>query len=434
MKILALLFTFNTLTQAAEPAKITLGWTIKEGLNASLEIQSAEAERRRIDSEYKLAQSKIFPVINGVASGGTRKNSAAYRVGSQVSILDANETYSAGFELDQPLYAGGAISSGLALTRTNREIAKQNLYATKQNYVFSLIENYLLAAEKQVNLDLARDNRDILKKYFQITSQYAAIGRSKNVDRLQAQSNFNLSEAEVLKAESEYESALQAMFRFMGKSKPDNAQVETNLLLQQIEVGTLDQLYQKALENNPSIRATTSSVDAQKYSNDLTMSVHKPTLNLKGNWGYDSPDRVNLIESRAETYSLTLNLKIPLFSGLDSFSQRQINSEQLVVKQKDLAIQQRNLHNSLSQALATLNRDFARLKLTQDSATISRKAMDVAIRDYRNGLLSSTDVLNIQRTRFESDRQYLTAQYSYHRQVLTLRRDLGIDLEKSYVR
>jgi outer membrane protein TolC len=40
--------------------------------------------------------------------------------------------------------------------------------------------------------------------------------------------------------------------------------------------------------------------------------------------------------------------------------------------------------------------------------------------------------LNIQRTRFDADKQYAEAQYSYQLQVLQLRRDLGTDLEKTY--
>src|SRR5688500_19848285 len=52
----------------------------------------------------------------------------------------------------------------------------------------------------------------------------------------------------------------------------------------------------------------------------------------------------------------------------------------------------------LAKSMATITREFNRLKLTQTSAAGARRAMDVALRDYRNGLLSSLDVLNIQRS------------------------------------
>lgn len=417
-----------------KPAKsvLSLTSTISKGLAFSLELQKAEAEKKAAEDDYRLAESKLFPTVAINASGGTQKTSTAYNGGLSTNTTNISETYKARLDLEQPLFTGGVITAGLSAAKLNRDVARQKAYAARQNYIYSIVESYFKSAQAQVLLSLAQDNRSVLKSYLEITTRYAAIGRSKNIDRLQAEASYNLSEADVLAAESTREQTRQDLIRLLGDSMGDSTDLETEFSLQPVETGNLDQLLEKAIANNPEIRSLELQVESLKYTNRAKMVDHRPKLSLKGSWGYDSPDRPNWFEKASEAYSLTLNLNIPLFSGFSSFAQSDAYAQQLVQLEKDLGIKRLELQKSLAKALATLQREFQRLKLTQISATSSRKAMDVAVRDYRNGLLSSTDVLNIQRTRFDADRQYTLAQFSYNSQVLSLRRDLGIDLEKTY--
>jgi outer membrane protein len=410
----------------------SLHGSISKGLVFSLELQKAEAEKKAAEDDYRLAESKLFPTVAINASGGTQKTSSAYTLGASATSSNISETYKARIDLEQPLFTGGVLTSGLSAAKLNRDVARQKAYSTRQDYIFKIVDAYLKSAQAQVLLSLAQDNRTVLKSYLEITTRYAAIGRSKNIDRLQAEASYNLSEADVLASESTLEQTRQDLVRLLGDALSDGTELETEFSLQPVETGNLDQLLQKAIANNPEIRSLELQVESLKYTNRAKMIDHRPKLSLKGSWGYDSPDRPNWFEKASEAYSLTLNLNILLFSGFSSFAQSDAYAQQLFQLEKDLAIKRLELQKSLAKALSTLQREFHRLKLTQISATSSRKAMDVAVRDYRNGLLSSTDVLNIQRTRFDADRQYTLAQFSYNSQVLSLRRDLGIDLEKAY--
>ena len=224
----------------------------------------------------------------------------------------------------------------------------------------------------------------------------------------------------------------QELLRLIGDFD-EKKQLDTDYAVQPVELGTLEQLSEKAMANNPEIRALQFEVDSLRYTNRARMQPYRPRLTLNGAYGYGSPDRTNWIDRQAEQYSLTLNLVVPLFRGFASFAESDVFAEQLVQREKDLAIRRVDLRRSLARALVTVHREFNRLKLTKLSAGSAQRAMEAGLKDYRSGLLSSTDVLNIQRTRFEADRQFTTAQFSYGRQILSLRRDLGVDLEKTYV-
>ncbi len=409
--------------------KLTLGESVKRGLAQGLEIQKAQAERRQAEDEYSLAEAELFPTIYAKGSVGSTKYSSS----KTSSSLSGNvESYQAGLVISQPLYKGGTTFAGLSAAKLGRKKAEQAIFSKRQTYVYDVVAGYYSMAEQQMLLDLARENRKNLKAYAEVTARYARIGRSKNIDRLQSESNYHLSEAQVLEAESSFEKSRQDLARLLGFEDDQQLQVETALKAQPVDTGTLDQLYQKAGENNPEIAELAYQVEYIRKTNRVKMASHYPELTLDGTWGFDSRDKPSWFEKESETSSVFLNLKIPLFSGLSSWSQSSYNNDELLKAERDLAIAKRDLRRDLAQSVSTMARQFERLKLTQVSAESSRKAMNAALRDYRNGLLSSTDVLNIQRTGYEADKTHTQAQYSYLEEVLKLRFNLGTDLEKTY--
>lgn len=410
-------------------APLTLKDSIRKGLSGSFEVQRAEASRRQADSDYSLVEAKLFPTIEAKGTVGSTK----YSNSRSSSSLSGNvESYKALLTFSQPLYAGGTTFAGLSAAKLSLKKAQQELFSAKQDYILEIVKSYYEMAENKVLLDLALEYRDNLKSYAAITARYARIGRSKNIDRLQSESNYHLSEAQVLDAETKYETARQDLARLLSLESDAELEIDPNMKAQPVETGSLNELYQRAVENNPAIAALSYQVDYTRKANRVKMGSHFPQLTLDGNWGYDSRDRPSWFDKDSETSSVMLNLTIPLFSGLSGFAQNSYNNDELVKAERDLAIAKRDLRKDLSESVATMSKQFERIKLTKTSAESARKAMLVAIRDYRNGLLSSTDVLNIQRTGYDADKTHTEAQYSYLTGVLNLRYNLGTDLERVY--
>lgn len=398
---------------------------VKQGLAFSLEVQKAESVKFAAEAEYREARSKLFPTLDLNASAGTAMKAEYYGNG----IADA---YSAKFNLVQPLYYSGTLN-GMDAASLKIESATSKLRQAKQDYIFKVVDAYYRTAQAQTLLEIARENRAVLKSFWETTTRYARIGRSKGVDRLQAEASYNLSESDVLAAESQLESDRFELGRLLGEDPSADAKLAPQLMLKTYDPGDFGKLLNQALDNNPSIKATEQELESLIQSNKAKMGIHNPKLYLKGSWGYDSPEEYRWIDYRGEAYSLTLNLDVPLFSGFSAFAQSDQYYQARRQLEKDLWIKKKDLRKNLSAELATMRRDFERVKLTQTAAGSAKKAIDIAVRDYRNGLLSPTEVLNIQRTRLDADRQSTSAQYSYNQQILSVRRDLGMDLEKSYL-
>lgn len=410
---------------------IHLSDLVKKGLSYSPDVRKAEADYKIAKEEFNQAEATIFPTLNLEASATNRKQAL---ISFGQSGFNRQNLYQANLVLSQPLYVGGAITSGLTAAKLGKELARQKLFSQKQKYLDELISAYYDYSERVESLRQAVINRDFLKNYTKIARQYASIGRTKSIDRLQAEANLASSESSVLEQESEVETSENKLLQIVGEENFENIKekILTQLSIQPIEPLVLEEALKKALENNPEFKEAELELQRQEYLNDLSLVEDRPRLTLDGSYGYVTQTRDEWFQDDRNSYSVGVNLVIPIFSGFSSLAKRRANAQVKLQKEQDLVLKQEDLKQTLSTAIETLQRDFKRIKHLKTAVELGRKAMDSALRDYRRGLVSSTDVVAIQNNRFQSELELLKVSSSYMKQVLSLRRDLGVELEKVY--
>lgn len=404
---------------------------VKKGLSYSPDVRKAEADYKISKEEFNQAEATIFPTLNLEASATNRKQAL---ISFGQSGFNRQNLYQANLVLSQPLYVGGAITSGLTAAKLGKELARQKLFSQKQKYLDELISAYYDYSERVESLRQAVINRDFLKNYTKIARQYASIGRTKSIDRLQAEANLASSESSVLEQESEVETSENKLLQIIGEENFESAKekIITQLSIQPIEPLALEEALKKALENNPEFKEAELELQRQEHLNDLSLVEDRPRLTLDGSYGYVTQTRDEWFQDDRNSYSVGVNLVIPIFSGFSSLAKRRANAQVKLQKEQDLVLKQEDLKQTLSTAIETLQRDFKRIKHLKSAVELGRKAMDSALRDYRRGLVSSTDVVAIQNNRFQSELELLRVSSSYMKQVLSLRRDLGVELEKIY--
>ena len=430
----SLLSLLSSSVFAQQASKLTLQDLLRQGFAHNPDWISAVANLKQIQGELGQSESALFPTVNLKASGQSYRDPVVL-TSSGLSLVTptTRELYTTYAQLDQPLYRGGLLTNGLAMQRARVEKARQDLLSKKQQVAYDIINGYVSVVELQRKRKLAEENREVLSNYAKIVIQYANIGRSRRTDRMQAEISLALSESEVLATGSGFEAAKEALIRLTGTE--DFAQlVEDSKVVnaQPIEKTSFEQILQRALDNNPDIQSFKKQVDIVNYSNEVDNASDLPDLSLTGIAGYKSPDRPNLFTEPAQYYSIAVNLTIPIFSGFSSFSKRKVHAEKRNQAEMDLRRAQLSLHERVKVDLETMSREFERVKKTQTALNTAREAMNIALREYRSGLLSSTDVVNLQQSRFAAETQSISSHFSYLRQIMNLRKELGTDLAKIY--
>jgi outer membrane protein len=324
--------------QSSTPLILSISDAIKKGLDYSPDVKKAEGSVKETSGNLDKARGALFPTIAATAQAINQQHSSTSLTSTIPSTVSSTtgDTYIAGLTLSQPLYAGGAITAGLSLYKTNEDIAKQALFTAKQTLLTNLLTAYYTLVQGEMTLEAAQANRDILKSYVEITTHYAHIGRSRKMDELQAQANYSLALIDVEQVKNTLGSSQSNINRYLGE--PKSAPVKSNYRVTISPIGNLNvqDALETAVKSNPQIIADKLNVSNVANSRDVDLAADMPNLYFNATGGYQSPDVPDMWQSSSQYYSAGFTLTVPIFSGLTSFSKRKIYAAQTYEQQKQL--------------------------------------------------------------------------------------------------
>lgn len=422
------------LSLTANAQNLELKNVVRQGLDFSPEVKRAEATWKASQYGREQRERLLFPQIDLIASAALRDQPAQFN--STTNTFNnplSGELYDGYLRLIQPLYRGGALVNGIGRFKVAEEIERQRWFDTRQAAVESLVFAYYDFAKTERMLALTSEHAEVLKSYADIVSRYERIGRSRRMDRLQATVNLSLNSADQLDLDRRRTAAADALRRLLGapESKPAIAS-DAKITIAAAATPTLEQAFQATVENNPELQIAELQRQRQEYENALDFVADKPQLNIEAQWGYRSDERPNWFEERYHYYSVGLVLTVPLFSGFSSLSKRRVHTEVLRESDRLVEIRRLDLRQRLQSFLTDVTSEFTRLTVAQTAVQQGREALQLATEAYRQGVASNQDVLNAQQTRYRSEQVLIESQFSYLRALLSLRRLMGVDLEKVY--
>lgn len=428
--IFAALFSLNSL---ADSMPLTQSEIVRQVVKRAPALKSKEAalnETRAVTRRYKGA---LFPTVTAKASATSREDTATLATSSAGSGNRSVEDYQAYLEAKQPLYTGGAAIGALQLQKKKEAVAYLEWLDEKQNTIQSALESYYSVRENTELLAAAKENEQILSDYEKILQRYTKIGRARKTDLLQARVNLLSAQAETQQVKSALVTNEQKLREWLGlEDVPDVDKAPQ--ALEKIVYPDVSTAVKSSLSANPGLLLASQNLEKTKYEKDVELAGDMPTLNLTGKIGYQSPDQPNLFKNTSEMNSVSLNLEIPLFSGLSSVARRRELAERKMSRERTLETTRLRVDGHVRSLIEELRNHEQRSALSKEASEQARAALRAGNADYNQGLISSQDLVSLQRTRFESEKLRIRSHYDFARALLALRKEMGIDLETTYAK
>jgi outer membrane protein TolC len=432
IKIYIAIVVFFCANYQASAREFTLQDSIDLGLKNSALLNKSESEKNEASSLFSKYKGGLFPEISLRGSAETSKNSANMSNAGATSELNSTKTYTAAVDVVQPLYTGGKLLGGLRLGHALEDGAEQRYYTTRQTVVRQIIDAFYTLAEAQDTLVAAKENLQILESYEKITSRYEKIGRSRDIDGIQSVINLSLGKIDVQDSEQKRLAAEINLKKLLNVEAEKEIQPKFNISVQPLAKMSIDEALQTAEKNNPEIRAVRLKLDEVRAQNQVELSTDLPSLSLTGSAGYKSPDQAEVFDDNSEFYTVGVTLKVPLFSGLSSLAKRREYKENYYQAERDLQIKLQDTREKMDVSLNDAYKLYNQLLDVQVIVKRSRRGLDLANSGYKKGIVSSTDIVQFQRSRYEAEKLFIKTQYNYLRSVLNVRELLGTNLERAY--
>lgn len=414
--------TANTLwwTQFGDPE---LNRLIEIALTENKDVQIAAARVEEFYGRYGAQRGQQFPQVGVGAQGGRERLSRI----STPPLPDSQSNYADFYSID--LGVSFEIDLWGRLRRAS-EAARADLLAVEENRRTVIMTLVATVASSYVNLLSLDRQLDVSRETLRARAD------SVNVFQLRFDGG-TVSEMELQQIRSEYELAAAAIPSF----EKLVAQQENNLsvLLGRnpgpiARSGTLAKLQlpsvpsglpSELLERRPDIRAAEQLLIAANARIGVAKAAFFPSISLTGLLGFASTDLSDLFSSDARTWSYGGVLNQPLFTGGTLLGRLTVSEAQ---QKQALSFYQQSIQNAFAEVENSL---VDQLK-TREQLAAQRRQVDALSRyselawlRYDNGYTSYIEVLDSERSLFNSQLQLAQTQAQLYFAMINLYKAIG---------
>ena len=350
------------------------------------ELNSQREKTKAVDETLIQSYSIFKPSISGSYTQNDILNEGQ-RAPDGSSLSDSNfQTEKKSIKIEQKILQG--IPKSLA-TRTDVNIARQELKAVEQNVLLKAVDAYasILAAEKK--LKITEDNLNLSDKQVELDKSRYERGAIKLSDLAQSESSLAGAQAKFIRAQNDLLVNEQNFINIVGY-KPDELNKINNLNLKLPQ--NIDEALKLASENNPDLLIAELKLKKSDYLLKDALEVFAPKASVSFEVSENS-DVSSTINERDQS-QFEAKVEIPIYSGGKNYSF--YNEKRALKTSSELDFQ--DAKNTTKKNATNIWSEYQLKKSELALANSQVKAAEIAyegiVQEYESGARDTLDVLS----------------------------------------
>jgi len=408
--ILVFIVALATPPAYAAPEEVfTIAKAVDRAFERNPDIQNQR--QRIIESESSASQalSHVFPNISAKITANEKK--AAVNNGNATFGGEPYNQYIGQIDITQPIYAAGALTSAIDAAKKNTEIREFDLEITKRDLTLGVLQAFYSILLNEKLLGIYQEAEQIQKESLAISRKYQQSGRGQLIDVYQNETQLAQLVPKIVRTENQIKASEHLLATLLHST--DISQIHAKGQLTIIDRTQINRIFEQNKRERFELTRHARQIDEFRFNRTLEMASNYPNLGLIGNIARTTTDKKELTDANSTSWSIGLQLTIPIFTGLSSMHQRSILSAQ----EAQLKYQEVKLKDQLSleeiQSITDLNNAETMLVASQKAANFSRKALLEAKKNYRLQTISPFQFLLISQSYLDAQSENLTAKYNY---------------------
>ena len=401
-----------------------------------------EAARNRLRASEELtpqARALFLPEINLEADANrnweTVEGTSLFAAPGASDEQDLNfNSWSAGLSLTQPLFRMESFAlrdqANIVLDQSGLQFAR-----AQQDLLLRVGESYFNVLLAQDQVSTLEAEQTAIDTELRRARRALDVGTGTVTDVNEAQARFDLVEAQILRARNSLQIANETLRRLIGEQPGRLAGLQEEFTAEPPMPTDPGAWAQRAERYNISVRLAQREFDRSREEIRVQRAGHYPRVDLVARHGLsyqsESPQFDGSVES--ESTSVGIRLQMPLFAGGATSSQvRQAEAErdaffdETIDARRQAALEAESAYLNLvsnQQQISALEQALRSIRSTEES---TRRGLEV-------GLRTTLDLLNVQRDRFETERELAEARYGYLLNYLRLQVAVGSGVDGSSI-
>lgn len=422
MKKTIILFLLSLLTAfSQQPLKLDLEKSMSLALKHNHDLKLAYYDKEIADERVDEAWgSSVFPTIRGnvdysrAIKRGVITIETPFFAGSFPAGTE--NTLTIGASLEQPLFTG-AVFLAVKVAKTYAEIADKLYSATRSEVKVNVTRayyTYLLSKEvadlSKMNLKLAEDN-------LRNTEIMYKAGVVPEYDFIRSKVQMQNLIPEVHQAENNLAASENLLKIVTGLELSQPIVVEDSLYYRQKENIEYENAKEILFADNDVIKQLQLQIELNESAASYQFTKHFPELYFTGNWQAQAqendPRPFNKWRYNNSVY-VGLNLKVPIFDGLQTTSKVQQAEIEVLKAKEQYQKLSKQINSQLEQTVLGIEQKEEQIKSLGETIDEAEFGYDIASKRYANGVGTQLEVVDAMVSLSRAKVNYYNAIHDYY--------------------
>jgi outer membrane protein len=407
-------------------------------------INRAKADRDAAFEGISISRANLLPQISGSMSY-TDSTSESFDFQPDpvapdsappiISIVSSDsKNIGMNLNLDLSIYDR---QNWLALSRAEKVASQSdtNYALSKQDLIVRTTDAYLAILRAKDSLIFVQAEKRAIERQLEQTKQRFNVGLTAITDVHEAQANFDNTVAQEIITENVLELRLEQMREITGKYHDKLSVLNTeNFSATRPSPEGVDNWLKIAEERNLDLMVRNFAKDIAKDDISSARAGHFPTLSLGASYGRnDTEINGNDGFPARDNNSLSLTLRVPIYSGGSVSAQTAQARYRFVAASEDLELAYRSTVRSVRSAYNDVIAATSTIRALQQAVVSADSALKATEAGFDVGTRTIVDVLNSTRNQFDARQRLASARYDFISAILDLKRASGNLTEQDLV-
>jgi outer membrane protein len=366
----------------------TLESALSRAYAANPALNSERARLRSVDETVAQAQAGYRPTVSIDADIGVSRTKGNI---ATTTIDQTTRPGGAGLTVNQTLFNGFRTDNQTRQAEANVLTNREAIRLTEMTTLFNAAQSYMNVLRDTANLELQRNNVEVLEEQLRQTRDRFNVGEVTRTDVAQAEARLSGARSQVSGAESQLRSSIGIYRQNIGV---EPRQLAPGRPIDRFVPKSLEEAVDIGLREHPQILASFHAVDAAELQVKVAEGLLAPTAGIQGavQQRYDS----QFAGDSQVAASVVARLSIPIYQGGTEYSQIR-QAKELVGQARLIAERDRDTVRSLIvQAWGRLEAAKAQVLASQAQVQANEVALNGVREEARVGQRTTLDVLNAQ--------------------------------------
>ena len=341
---------------------------------------------------------------------------------------DTRNMFAGAVMLSQPVFMGGAIIAMNKMADLGEELAANSAEAKRQLTLYSIDQAYWQVVSLRHKQKLAQGYLDLLKKLDSDVQKMIREGVATRSEGLSVSVKVNEAEMTLTKVDDGLVLSKMLLCQLCGLplneqvtlADEESEELGTEAVQQQVDM-------EQVAQTRPELKQLQNMVDMSRQLTNILKAGNLPQVLLTGGYMVSNPNLFNGFERKlAGMWNVGVLVRVPIWNWGDVAYKVRASKGATAIAKLQMAEAREKIELQVNQSTFRVEEAQKKLTMAQSSVQKADENLRTATLGFREGVISSTTVMEAQTAWLQAQSQKIDAEIDVKLSQVNLKKALGV--------